>query len=195
MNNLPYEVIRLIATRLPVDEHLTDVATASNSHFTQLLLFDDLFARSHLATYLLTHPLETVTHDAWTLLPFAYKCATYAHLITDPSHQFRKRLYPHPPVRSVRLVSKLMNGRCIVDLQQHMLRLVDFLCLTTHPDALKVAITNPNMVWTADVVERLLQHAINAKTPELLDLLLARPVSSHRIPLTSLPRFNETSID
>ncbi|KAJ3407128.1 hypothetical protein HDU80_009583 [Chytriomyces hyalinus] len=174
MNNLPYDVARLIAVRLPVDERLTAVATASNSHFTQLLLFDDLFARSHLTTYMMTHPLETVTHGAWVLLPFAYKCATYAHLIADPSHQLRKRLYPHPPLRSVKIVSKLMNGLCIVNLHQHIIRLIDFLCLTMHPDAVKVATNHPNVVWTPDIANRVFLHSVSSKTSDILTLWLAR---------------------
>ncbi|TPX73072.1 hypothetical protein CcCBS67573_g05649 [Chytriomyces confervae] len=174
MNNLPYDVARLIAVRLPVDERLTAVATASNSHFTQLLLFDDLFARSHLTTYMMTHPLETVTHGAWVLLPFAYKCATYAHLIADPSHQLRKRLYPHPPLRSVKIVSKLMNGLCIVNLHQHIIRLIDFLCLTMHPDAVKVATNHPNVVWTPDIANRVFLHSDSSKTSDILTLWLAR---------------------
>ncbi|KAI8832146.1 hypothetical protein BJ741DRAFT_615505 [Chytriomyces cf. hyalinus JEL632] len=173
MNCIPYEIARLIALCLPVDTRLAAVATASNSHFTQLILSDNSFAREHLATYLKTHPHVSIGRGTWTLLPFTYKCAIYARFITDANYYFGScitAVYPIPNHAS-RLVSRLLDGTCI-DLRKYALNLVDFLCANACPEALKLSVVHPNMAWTKPVAQHFFLHTITGNRSDMLEFLL-----------------------
>ncbi|KAJ3381927.1 hypothetical protein HDU80_001663 [Chytriomyces hyalinus] len=176
---LPIEIGRLVAVRLPINEDLAAVATTSNTQLTRLLLFDFSFARAHLTMHLMTHPLDTISRAAWPLLPFTYKCAVYEHLITDLKYyntrDLKCALYPLSPKHSVKLASTLMGGTWAhFDLEQHAFQLMDCLCSNASADALKLAVTHPNMVWTLATARLLFLHAIAGNRPDILKYLLTQ---------------------
>ncbi|KAJ3224723.1 hypothetical protein HDU81_008371 [Chytriomyces hyalinus] len=178
-HDLPLEIARLVAVRLPIDADLAAIAMASNTQFTRLILFDFAFAHTHLTTHLMTHALETITHDAWPLLPFTYKCAVYDHLITDLKYYNTRDLkcavYPLSSKHSVRLAATLMSGSWAhFDLEQHAFQLMDCLCSNANAEALKLAVTHPNMVWTLATARLLFLHAIAGNKPEILEFLLTQ---------------------
>ncbi|KAI8832147.1 hypothetical protein BJ741DRAFT_294271 [Chytriomyces cf. hyalinus JEL632] len=202
MNTIPHELGRLIAAHLPIDTHLVGIATASNTQFTQLILFNDSFARTHLVTCLTSSSMLALSGDVWPLLPFSYKCAAYEQLIQDSKYCHSNQFTPFPlsNAQSILLACRLMNGTCI-DQHAYALRLIDCLCSNAHSDPLRLTRTHPNTIpdcFTSTNITLFLERATQFGYMSLVRWLLedgrADPTVNDGAPLRNACALGDTAL-